>query len=242
MKQTRFDAPSSAAFRRFVGISAAVLFISASAFGTAILSGEDNISGTVTVDSSGIFFFVGATPEIYVPGSPDTGAYVGNTSGTIADLPGPPTLAPDIIDFTTFVGPVPGPIMFDLLTFAPGFGTAPGCLSSAVGSECTPPGSPITLTQATPTTVDISLNGTGFAYTGTSGLGETPTTVGFTTQFLNTNIPALLTAVETDGGVTDSYSATFISTATTVPEPATQLLMGAGLFLVGLIARKKIRR
>ena len=240
MKHTRFVLPGSAAFRRVVGISAAVLFISASAFGTAILSGEDNISGTVTVDSSGIFFFVGATPEIYVPGSPDTGAYVGNTSGTIDNLPGPPTLAPDILDFATFVGPVPGPIMFDLLTFAPGFGNPAGCLSSAVGSECTPMGSPITLTQVTATTVDISLNGIGFAYTGTSASGEDPTTVGFTTQFLNTNIPALLTAVATDGGVTDSYSATF--TSSTVPEPATQLLMGAGLFLVGLIARKKIRR
>ena len=237
-----FAGASTMILKRVAGVSAALLLISTSAFATAILPGQANTSGTVTVSSLGIFFFgaPGSTPNVFDLGAPNTGGYAGLTGGTIQNLPGGVNLAPNVTDFTTFNGPVPGPVMFDLATFFLGTGTLAGC-NNSLNSVCTPTGSPFTLTQLA-NGVSLTLAGSGWAYTGTSGTKDNaadPTAVVFTSQnLIPGDILDILAESATVGGFTNSYSATYSSTA--VPEPTTALLMGAGLFLCGL-AKRKIR-
>jgi hypothetical protein len=213
--------------------------ISGSAFATAIGTGESNTAGTVTVNSSGITF------SGFIPTAPlaldQTGSYAGTTSVTQGSLTGTPTLSPNIVGWATFTGAAGGPIIFDLQTIDPGFGTLAGCSSDALGSECTPSAtSGITLVQsavgANPS-VSITFVGTGIAYTGTSA-SSSPTVVSFTSQ---NNVPGTITGILAEvanGGFTDSVSATYDSTST-VPEPATLSMMGLGLVGLGVIGRRK---
>jgi len=215
--------------------------ISGSAFATAIGTGESNTAGTVLVDSAGIFFS-GFTPTTPL-GTTQTGAYTGTTSVTQGSLAGAPTLTPNLTGWATFTGPAGGPIIFDLQTIDVGFGTAAGCLSNAIGSECTPsPLSGITLVQSAVgahPSVSITFVGLGIAYTGGSGSGSTPTVVSFTSQ---NNVPGTITQilaeVNSANGFTDSVSATYDSTSS-VPEPATLSMMGVGLLGLGLIRRRQ---
>jgi hypothetical protein len=157
------------------------------------------------------------------------------------NLVGSPSLTPNLVDWSEFSPVTGGPIKFDLQTLAAGFGTLAGCGSNAIGSLCTPTGSPITLAQVGLSSVSISLSGNGIAYTGTSGTGSSPTVVSFTSQ---NNVPgtitAILAAVQTANGFTNSVSATYSTTGpTTVPEPMTLSMMGFGLIGLGLIARRR---
>jgi hypothetical protein len=83
---------------------------------------------------------------------------------------------------------------------------------------------------------------TGDAYAGTAATGTSPNTpFSFSTQnTLPGTITGILAAVNTNGGFTNSYSAT-LSATSAIPEPASCLLMGAGLLAAGLISRRKIR-
>jgi len=226
---------SSPKGKRVATVVAALLLISASAFATAIGTGEANTGGTVFVSSAGIFF-----SNFTAPG-PNTGSYAGTTSVTQGNLVGAATLTPNIANWATFTGPVGGPIIFDLQTINPGVGTAAECLSNTVGNRCTPSAnSGITITQVSATQVSISFTGSGIAYTGTSGTGSSPTVVSFTSQ---NNIPGTITqillAVNTTG-FTNSVSATYDSTGpATVPEPMTLSMMGIGLLGLGLLRRRK---
>ena len=169
---------------RIAGIAVALVLVSMSAFGTAIAPGEDNTAGVVLVNSGGIFF------SFFNTTGPDTGAYAGNTTVMQGSLVGSPNLTPNLTDWASFAGTTPGPIMFDLQTLAAGIGTNAACASNAVGSICTPTGSPITLIQIAANVVSLSLTGNGIAYTGTSATGSSSTTVTFTTQ---NNIPGTIT-------------------------------------------------
>ncbi|HEY1216725.1 MAG TPA: PEP-CTERM sorting domain-containing protein [Bryobacteraceae bacterium] len=199
------------------------------------VTGTANIAGTVNVNTSGVFF-----TNTMIPG-PNDGSFAGATSATLMNLVGPPTTgAVDIPSFATFTTPT-GTVHFDLQNIFAGAGSAGACGSNTVGNVCTPTGSPFTLIQAAPGQVTISLALSGIAYTGTAASGSSPAPFSFSTQ--NTmpgTITGILAAVNTDGGFTNSYSATLTATSP-IPEPASVLLMGAGLLAAGLVSRRKIR-
>jgi hypothetical protein len=204
------------------------------------VTGEANIAGTVNVNTSGVFFTNTSVQ------SPNTGSFAGTTSVTLKDLVGAPTSgAVSIPAFATFTT-ASGPVTFDLTNIMPGVGSAGACTSNTVGNVCTPvfPSgpSPFTLIQTAPGQVTISLALTGDAYAGTAATGTSPNTpFSFSTQnTLPGTITGILAAVNTNGGFTNSYSAT-LSATSAIPEPASCLLMGAGLLAAGLISRRKIR-
>jgi hypothetical protein len=241
----------------FAGLALCLLPTTASA--TAV-TGVSSIGGTVDVCppgpslcaglTGGVFFFnlADTTANAFNVGV-GTGAYTGQTGGTIQNLLGPATTGPvPITDFATFFVPT-GNVLFDLQNIFPGIGTVGACASNTVGNVCTPPGSPFTLTQ-TSAGVTITLALSGIAYTGTPGTGSSPTTGLFTAQVV---VPGTITGVLAQvspcgigqttgcGGMLDqTYSATFSSIA--VPEPGTFGLIAAALLGLSILTPRRSRR
>lgn len=214
-------------------------------FATAV-TGVANIAGNVVVTGTTINFGNTFSIPSTTPPPMETGDFAGLTGGTIGNLnvatePVGTVFATPVTGFIDFSGGVTTPVMFDLTEIAPGFGTLAGCASDTLGNECTPTGSPFTIIQSNNSViVDLTLYGN--AYTGTSTSGYSPYTVGaFTTQSVISGgtISSVLAAAGTAAGANATYSASF--TATAVPEPASILLMGAGLLGAGLVARRKVR-
>ncbi len=118
------------------------------------------------------------------------------------------------------------------------------------GASCTVAGTPIELENGLATdsmgdadTVSATLTVMAEAYTGTSGTNYSAATpyIGiFTTQSsvqLTGNIQSILTTIAGGGSVSAAWSANF-SPASTVPEPATDLLCGGGLILLAMAAKR----
>lgn len=219
-------------------------------YATAI-TGEANIGGNVFVNSTAINFGGTFSVPTSVPPPVETGAFaglsnVGGTAGTIGSLnnattPVGTTLTPPYTDFMVFSGGLANPVMFDLTSLEAGFGTMAGCGSDAVGNVCTPAGSPFTLIQG-PGSVTVELTLLGDAYTGTKATGFSPATLGaFTTQeVINGGTISGVLAAAAGSGINASYSAQFTANApSTIPEPASMLLVGMGLLGAGLVARRK---
>src|SRR5436305_6770516 len=225
-------------FRRLLVASLIVpiSFMATSARAAAV-SGEANIAGNVNVSNSSILFNPVFTNT---PGAMETGSFAGLTGGSIMSLTGgQATGATYVAGFISFNQGVAAPITFDLTYIAPGVGTAAACSSGALGSVCTPNGSPFTLVQLTSDTVVASLQLNGNAYTGSSASGSSFTRGVFSTQtVIGGSIPLILGQLNNGGTLTGiTYSASFASSP--VPEPASMLLMGLGLTGAGLIARRK---
>jgi len=219
-------------FRKLsLGLGVLALF-SGSAFATPIGPGVAHATGTILIDSAGISF------SNFASTGPDTGSYMGTTSVTQGNLPGPPTVAVNITDWVTFNGPVTGAILFDLQEMDPGFGTLAPCFANDLHTSCTPSAtSPITLVQISANEVLLFLHGGGIAYNATGG--TTQTVVDFTSQnYIPGTITGILAAIHSENGFTDSVLATYTSTVS-LPEPMTFSTMAVGFLGLGLIYRRR---
>ena len=212
----------------------------------ALISGQMSVSGSVIVDATTIDW----TPPAGGTGDVNVDPFVGNTGffttlageeGAILDLnlPAAPVGVPNlgIANFMTFAT-VPG-LVFTLDLIAPGPFSAAQCFDApAAGQTCTFPGSPFGLSNATAQSSDVNLVLYG---TVTDGSASPPSNwrMTFTTQF---DLPyqQLLDQVFTQGlSVENTYSATLV--ATPIPEPASVMLLGAGLLGLAWFSSRKRR-
>ena len=194
-----------------------------------------------------------ATNPISITAGSATGDFTAATSAWFRNLVNPagpmsfPITGPvNIPDFAEFTTPT-GVIRVDLTDIPAG--PAPACTSGV--TFCSPTfmvggttySSPFTLLQSTDAagqnTVAISLTLQGVAYYPPPSSGVSQLVDIETTQVANGTISGILADVSSTG-FSHSFSGSLAASGV-VPEPGSILLMGVGLFGVGLIARKRIR-
>lgn len=232
--------------------TALVLLLFASA-ASATLIGNLNITsgaGGVTVSATNIDWFppVGAPDGPFVVGGGTTMTYgPGNTlvaagnTGRILDL----TLGVTVLPLAGFMTFDSLPISLDLTNIGPGPAST-NCAGLAVGDSCSPyAGSPFYLTLVRDflgnlsTAVVLPVGGTATDNTP----GVSVWRGAFTTQLTGVTPVQVQSTIGTPtnpgGSITSSHSGSFTVDFVGVPEPATMMLMGSGLALVGLLRRRR---
>jgi hypothetical protein len=224
--------------------------------GTAILdagNGSVVVSGNGTTNGCMNWYNSGAAPTtcpsvstgMLTVEAGSTSPFIDNSTGTIQNLnfntPFP------LVDFIAIGG-----LDFDLLDVRFNTGPAIGSCTSPndtdPGVSCTPSDSPFTLTNGLVDpntgmvdTVSIALTFDAEGYTGGSGTNysQADPYIGIVTTaqaVQGMNIQSVLDTIARGGSVNDSWQGTLTPTSE-IPEPASFLLLGAGLTAIGLIKR-----
>jgi hypothetical protein len=226
------------------------------------ISGVVNTTGVASVNLTTITFFSSTfVGNLFAVSVPVSGSFTGlpGSTGTIANLSnnltntglqpvGTPFSDPNWMVFTA-ASPL---IAFDLTFINPGSDTTAGCskVTPLAGDTCTPFAfSPFNLQNIGPVPGGTTITGTSVAFSVAGNArnvstGELSTFTGsFTTQITGQNIEQILATINAGGSITNSYSANFIVTPpSTVPEPGTISLLGAGLIGLGLLQRRRARK
>jgi PEP-CTERM motif len=211
------------------------------------IAGNFNISGTLAFTSNSMSWFDGATPEratVAAGGTGDFSALTG-TQVTIHNLTSAvePTGAPFAAQpFISFQAAPSFPTLDIDFIFAGIYSAAQCAAAPAVGQQCTSPSLPYMNFVNNPAPAGPQATST-FVFSGVTSDGLEDWTASFTMQF-NVPFQTVLSTITAGGVVSNTYSATFIvtpndSTPVPVPEPASLLLVAAGL---GRLALRKRNR
>lgn len=211
-----------------------MLLLVAAGLQAAPVSGFVNFAGNLSISSSGIQF----NPSfISTDGAAETGSFSELIGGTITGVRSLDTGNADIPRFISFTNGMTESVRFDITYIAPGVGLAGACDDSAIGSVCTPNGSPFSFLQLTSGTVVGTLQVNGIAYSGSNNDGFQSATGLFSATMVGT-LPEVMTRISNGGLSGIPYSASFV--ASPVPEPRAMFLIGIGLVCAGLVARRRL--
>lgn len=225
--------------------------VGASSVEAAAVWGDFTIAGAEDVRVGGDYVDFGVVPDVW--GTPigdidfitGTGTFDGiqGTEGTILDLIALPVDTDiSVEDFIEIDDPQWSGLDFTLTRLDSGVGTIPPCAPPpASGDLCTPPGSPFSLLNTSPTSFSVSLRLSGYV---TNELGEVSWFTGdFTSQKTDMSLEDALAAIEDEnvGYVQSSWSADFAFTPQQVPEPASMLLMSLSLTGMAMAIRRRRR-
>lgn len=214
------------------------------------LTGQFNLNGSVNVTATTIDWLpLGGPTGQFRTIDPSSGSFIGISdplgtyTGLMKDLTNPPSgvNVPILVSsfLSAFTSPVLAPngltyntLIFDLTLIRAS--TAPTCTGAeAVNVSCSAGAFPNAFTlknTGSGTEVDFAIEGffqfTGDVSTRTFGSGL------YTTQLNGQSIGDVLTQSGQPGGFTAAYSANFVASG--VPEPTTQLMLLAGIAMIGI--------
>ena len=246
-----------------LGALAAVFAFSGVASATSVGAGQFNLSGSVYVEQNAFLFGYYAAPtgtsadQLSAVLLPVSGPFSDLAAGDIAGMKnlltpanggtfGPGPVTPGTSFMLTQFLTLPDGISADLTNIPINTGV-PVC--GAAGEDT--PGytcrvqttSPVVLQQGiTGVTALINLQGT--AYSGSSSTGTSALIGKLSASFANppdTTISGLLNDFNTNGFIETAFQANFsTSNSSSTPEPASMALLGAGLFGLSLLGKKKL--